>query len=124
MRRWLANTNINISAGILPPSIFSISSLQLLDVSSNKLYGEISRDIGNLTMLTHLYLAENDFTGRLAITSPTILYYYAQGWPFLARHDNTTRIRTELIGMCQNLLGSCPYRVDTITTRKFHVVFV
>ena len=43
---------------------------------------------------------------------------------FLARYANTTQTRTKLMDLDQGLLGSCPYRVDMLRTRKFSVVFV
>jgi Leucine-rich repeat (LRR) protein len=54
--------NGNLLKGNFPTSVFSLTNLKKLDLSSNKLYGEIP-NLSSLSNLTYLNLSNNDFTG-------------------------------------------------------------
>ncbi|CAA3001011.1 receptor EIX2 [Olea europaea subsp. europaea] len=48
------------------PLVFNLSSsLIFLDLSSNKLHGEIPISLGNMSTLTSLYLSDNQLTGKV-----------------------------------------------------------
>ncbi|XP_057803779.1 receptor kinase-like protein Xa21 [Salvia miltiorrhiza] len=56
----------NQIAGSIDFNIFmNMSSLQNINLNRNKFTGNLSRDVGNITMLTVLYLKENHFTGLI-----------------------------------------------------------
>lgn len=51
--------------GTLPPEVGQLSSLQILDLSSNAFHGAIPSSIGNLTSLIRLLLSRNSFSGNI-----------------------------------------------------------
>ncbi|CBI36386.3 unnamed protein product, partial [Vitis vinifera] len=57
----------NLFQGILPPCLNNLTSLRLLDLSSNLFSGNLSSSlwIGNMTHLTTLVLGNNSFKGKL-----------------------------------------------------------
>ncbi|XP_057799664.1 putative receptor-like protein kinase At3g47110 [Salvia miltiorrhiza] len=56
----------NEIAGSIDFNIFmNMSALQIINLGRNKLTGNLSRDVGNITMLTNLDLSENHFTGLI-----------------------------------------------------------
>ncbi|XP_022891713.1 receptor-like protein 12 [Olea europaea var. sylvestris] len=59
-------TGNEFSSSWIFPLVFNLSSgLTLLDLSSNKLQGEIPISLGNMSRLTSLYLYGNQFTGEV-----------------------------------------------------------
>ncbi|PRP81428.1 putative leucine-rich repeat receptor-like protein kinase [Planoprotostelium fungivorum] len=61
----------NQLTGNLPPSFYTSQKVQYLLVNKrmkNRLSGELSPDIGNVSSLTHLWLWTNDFSGPLPST--------------------------------------------------------
>ncbi|KAH1217580.1 DNA damage-repair/toleration protein [Glycine max] len=52
-------------SGEIPACVASLYSLQILDLSGNRISGEISADIGNLRSLTLLSLADNEISGKI-----------------------------------------------------------
>uniref|UniRef100_M8B9M9 non-specific serine/threonine protein kinase n=1 Tax=Aegilops tauschii TaxID=37682 RepID=M8B9M9_AEGTA len=54
----------NIS-GTIPPSYASLAALRVLDLSSNALYGAIPGELGALSGLQYLFLNSNRFTGAI-----------------------------------------------------------
>ncbi|KAL2330841.1 hypothetical protein Fmac_018422 [Flemingia macrophylla] len=52
-------------SGDIPPCLTALSSLRILDLIGNKLSGEIPADVGKLTRLTVLNLADNALTGKI-----------------------------------------------------------
>ncbi|KAK4428378.1 putative LRR receptor-like serine/threonine-protein kinase [Sesamum alatum] len=58
----LSSTNIS---GSIPPSFASFSQLRLLDLSSNSLSGPIPSELGKLTALEFLFLNSNKLTGLI-----------------------------------------------------------
>ncbi|WVZ62655.1 hypothetical protein U9M48_012375 [Paspalum notatum var. saurae] len=57
----------NSISGQIPPSIRSLTSLTLLNISYNELSGSIPPEIGNLNELTVLGLTGNKLSGRLPV---------------------------------------------------------
>ncbi|CAB9518973.1 serine threonine-protein kinase BRI1-like [Seminavis robusta] len=57
----LALQKCNFSGQPIPPSITNLSALKHLDLSQNKLTGEITSSIGNMPNLSYLFLAQNNF---------------------------------------------------------------
>ncbi|XP_057799457.1 receptor kinase-like protein Xa21 isoform X2 [Salvia miltiorrhiza] len=56
----------NEIAGSIDLNIFmNMSALQTIYLGRNKFTGNLSRDVGNITMLTELYLSDNHFTGLI-----------------------------------------------------------
>ncbi|KAH7683541.1 Non-specific serine/threonine protein kinase protein [Dioscorea alata] len=53
----------NSLSGRLPPSLFSLPSLQFLDLSSNLFYGPIPSRLSQLASLSHLNLSHNNLSG-------------------------------------------------------------
>ena len=51
--------------GEIPSSLGLCSSLEVLSLYNNSLVGEVPKEIGNLTLLTQLYLGFNSLTGIL-----------------------------------------------------------
>ncbi|KAJ8617402.1 hypothetical protein MRB53_013588 [Persea americana] len=66
---WLG-LYINHLIGHIPPSLGNLSSLTVLDISENDLYGNIPHDLGQLLQLEFLQL----FTNQLSGTIPSSLY--------------------------------------------------
>ncbi|CAI9774039.1 unnamed protein product [Fraxinus pennsylvanica] len=69
------------SSWIFPLVFYLSSSLSSLDLSSNKLQGEIPLSLRNMTSLTGLYLYRNQFTGEvphLALPSSLIDLYLSE----------------------------------------------
>lgn len=61
--------------GIFPRGIANCKSLTGLDLSHNKLYGEIPSDIGNLSSyLTTLDLSSNNFSGKIPLSLANCSY--------------------------------------------------
>ncbi|CAN1220849.1 LRR receptor-like serine/threonine-protein kinase RGI5 [Linum grandiflorum] len=58
----LSSTNIS---GQIPPSLGQLSNLRLLDLSSNSLTGSIPQELGNLSSLQFLYLNSNRLSGQI-----------------------------------------------------------
>ncbi|KAL0366474.1 UNVERIFIED_CONTAM: putative LRR receptor-like serine/threonine-protein kinase [Sesamum radiatum] len=58
----LSSTNIS---GSIPPSFGSLTQLRLLDLSSNSLSGPIPSELGKLTLLQFLFLNSNRLTGAI-----------------------------------------------------------
>lgn len=58
----LSSTNIS---GSIPPSLGSLVHLHLLDLSSNSLMGSIPPELGHLTSLQFLFLNSNRLTGKI-----------------------------------------------------------
>jgi Leucine-rich repeat (LRR) protein len=57
----------NAFSGMLPPGIFNgMSSLELLNLSTNQLSGELPADLSVLTALNVLDISSNQFIGDLA----------------------------------------------------------
>lgn len=54
--------------GTLPDSLYSMTTLEAIDLNDNQLSGTISNDIGKLSQLVVVQLDGNNFTGT---------------WPFL-----------------------------------------
>ena len=52
-------------SGEIPACVASLYTLQILDLSGNRISGEISADIGNLRSLTLLSLADNEISGKI-----------------------------------------------------------
>lgn len=57
-------SSANIS-GTIPPSYGKLTNLHLLDLSSNSLSGAIPKELGQLSALQFLYLNSNRLTGRI-----------------------------------------------------------
>ncbi|KAF6986962.1 hypothetical protein CFC21_004646 [Triticum aestivum] len=58
------NLALNNLSGMIPPSLYNWSSLEVFDVGVNMLHGSIPDDIGSrFPKLESLYLGTNDFTG-------------------------------------------------------------
>ena len=56
----------NKFAGAIPPSLFSLTSLEILFLSSNQLTGSVPGDIANLKgQLRGLYLSDNQLDGEI-----------------------------------------------------------
>ncbi|XP_057799483.1 receptor kinase-like protein Xa21 [Salvia miltiorrhiza] len=91
----------NKIAGSIHFNIFmNMSSLQTLLLWRNKFTGNLSRDVGNITMLTELYLSENHFTGLIP-TEFGQLYHL------------------EILGLEWNSLsGSIPHELFNISTLR------
>jgi LRR receptor-like serine/threonine-protein kinase FLS2 len=53
--------------GKLPSTLFKCKQLQYLSLWANNLTGRVPQEIGNLTMLTKLYLGYNDFEGLFGV---------------------------------------------------------
>ena len=66
---YLPDNNL---AGIIPPSIGVLGSLNSLALSENQLTGSIPTEIGNLTNLTWLNLANNNLLGSIPTTIGTL----------------------------------------------------
>ncbi|KAI5331781.1 hypothetical protein L3X38_021907 [Prunus dulcis] len=59
---WSTSTSVcNWFSGTIPSTIFNLSTLEDINLSSNKLSGVIPKEIGNLTMLKRIYLDSNNF---------------------------------------------------------------
>ncbi|KAG0795528.1 hypothetical protein G6F22_005095 [Rhizopus arrhizus] len=51
--------------GTIPDQLYSLTGLQILDLSNNRLTGQISSSIGNLVNLERLNLGHNSLTGLI-----------------------------------------------------------
>jgi Leucine-rich repeat (LRR) protein len=58
----------NLLEGEIPIEISNMTSLEIMDLSQNKLTGSIPY-FSSLTSLNFLYLQESDFTGSIPIDS-------------------------------------------------------
>ncbi|XP_030938053.1 receptor-like protein EIX2 [Quercus lobata] len=59
---YLTNSSLK---GNIPPSIFNLEKLELLDLGLNSLNGPIPSSIGNLSRITSLYLDQNQLNGTI-----------------------------------------------------------
>ncbi|XP_057803798.1 receptor kinase-like protein Xa21 [Salvia miltiorrhiza] len=70
-RLEVLSLSVNSFSGEIPSEIGYLTSLQFLALGANnlngrnKFTGNLSRDVGNITMLTNLQLQENHFTGLI-----------------------------------------------------------
>ncbi|KAL8503803.1 hypothetical protein ACS0TY_022503 [Phlomoides rotata] len=62
-RSWLSLQLKRMRLVVCCPSIYNMTSLQVLAFGRNNLSGELSRDIGNHTTINDVELSENSFTG-------------------------------------------------------------
>lgn len=100
--------------GTLPPDIGQLSSLQILDLSSNAFHGPIPFSIGNLTALVRLLLSHNSFSGNIPGSLAALsnleqlsLDYNMLNGPIPATFSNlTSLVQLELNG--NNLSGEFP----------------
>ncbi|XP_057799486.1 receptor kinase-like protein Xa21 [Salvia miltiorrhiza] len=91
----------NEIGGSIDFNIFmNMSSLQTLLLLRNKFTGNLSRDVGNITMLTELYLSENHFTGLIP-TEFGQLYHLKR-----------------LVLQLNSLSGSIPHELFNISTLR------
>ncbi|XP_057799506.1 receptor kinase-like protein Xa21 [Salvia miltiorrhiza] len=91
----------NEIAGSIDFNIFmNMSSLQTLGLGRNKFTGNLSRDVGNITMLTNLDLQDNHFTGLIPIEFGQLYHL-------------------ETLGLLLNSLsGSIPHELFNISTLR------
>lgn len=100
--------------GTLSPDIGQLSSLQILDLSSNAFHGPIPFSIGNLTALVRLLLSHNSFSGNIPGSLAALsnleqlsLDYNMLNGPIPATFSNlTSLVQLELNG--NNLSGEFP----------------
>ncbi|KAG7578711.1 Leucine-rich repeat [Arabidopsis thaliana x Arabidopsis arenosa] len=57
----------NFTSSSLPYEFGNLNNLEVLDVSSNRFFGQVPPTVSNLTQLTELYLFTNDLTGSLPL---------------------------------------------------------
>ncbi|KAI9073631.1 hypothetical protein K1719_044416 [Acacia pycnantha] len=62
--QWIYLGNSNLQ-GEIPSTLFTISSLRIVNLARNNLNGSLPISIGNETLLEELYLSWNSFTGRI-----------------------------------------------------------
>lgn len=62
----------NKLTGTLPPELWSMPSLRYLELTSNQLHGSLSPDVGQLANLTRLQLGYNLLTGSIPATLGTL----------------------------------------------------
>ncbi len=112
--------------GPIPPALFSLVELTILDLSGNKLTGTISPNFGKLTVLVTLNLSGNNLTGSLpgALGSLTSLEVLQLARNALTGNipgalGNLTRLRT--LSLSDSGLNECipdglPAVITTILT--------
>lgn len=67
--------------GEIPSSLGQCSKLESISFYKNQFVGNVPREIGNLTLLTRLYLGHNNLSGMsLYIVIPPIIYFVFSSW--------------------------------------------
>jgi len=114
-----------INSGIIPPEIGNLTSLQLLDLSSNNIYGTIPPEIGNLKDLTTLNLAEIQLNSTIPseignlekLATLNLLLSGVNGTipPEIGNLEDLTTLALSY----NNLSGSIPSEIGNLTNLSF-----
>ncbi|KAF5472284.1 hypothetical protein F2P56_009017 [Juglans regia] len=115
----------NMLYGGLPTYMFDhLPNLQYLSISHNQFSGELPK-IGNLTMLTELYLDDNNFEGRLPpeignLTMLTELYLSSNKFEGLIPNQIGNLQNLEVLNIEINgFFGTIPFGIFNISTIRW-----
>ena len=119
--------NNNQLTGI-PAELGSLTSLEVLDLSTNQLTGKIPAELGNLTNLTHLYLSGNPLTGAIPaelgnLTNLTHLYLDGNQLTGAIPAELGYLTNVEVLYLQRNqLTGEIPAELGTLTNLEVGAV--
>ncbi|KAH7690903.1 Non-specific serine/threonine protein kinase protein [Dioscorea alata] len=119
------NLSSNHFDGFIPPSISSLAKLTILDLSTNNLTGIIPSELGSLTRLNTLWLYENQISGSIPpslgnLTRLAVLMLYNNKLSGTIPLELGKLKNLEWLIICQNfLVGSIPPVLGNLTKLNY-----
>ncbi|PWA91846.1 Leucine-rich repeat-containing protein [Artemisia annua] len=111
----------SLYTGTIPEFIGNMTQLSHLDLAHNQFTGTIPKSIGNMNQLTHLYLGQNQFTGTIPefISNMTQLtHLYLDQNQFTGTIPESIGNMNQLIYLCldgNNFSGVIPRSIGSLT---------